>query len=84
MSKRAPGAPLFDDAPILVRPALGPGSRPVMDYWSGIWPGPIAVARNPARHLLTIRPSCECRCGTGIQYDKCHRTADQGTVRVNR
>jgi hypothetical protein len=84
MSKRAPGEPLFDDAPILVRRALGPGSRPIMDYWAGLWPGPIAAGRDPATHLRTIQPNCECWCGTGVEYDKCHRTRDQGTVRANR
>jgi hypothetical protein len=75
-----PGEALLNDKPVLVQPAVGTG-KPLLDYWAGYWPGPIAHASNAATHLSIIRSHYECWCGTGVAYGACHRPAD--LVEVN-
>lgn len=70
-----PGEPLYVDDFIQRQAAIG-GGKPILDYWTGYWPGPTARSFNAATHVKTIRAHDECWCGSGIGYGACHRPTD--------
>lgn len=78
-----PGEMLLSDKPTLIRPAMG-NAKPILDYWTGYWPGPTSQAFNSATHLRSIRASQECWCGSGVLYGTCHRPGDLIEVNGSR